>query len=378
MRQTVLITGLGKLGTEVLRQMSLTPNIRIVGCDIDENRGQRVCNYHQQLAYSKGYDPEIEFERLDLFDVERIETVLSEWEPDVVFQSGTALSPLTLEARLPADLFEQAYKQPGSGHFAPMHVQFPLNVARAMENLGIFEQTRFINASYPDFVNAVLAGMGYPPDCGVGNIGTFVPTFEHAAAKRLGEPRTDVSIFTAMPHKVATDCFWRNKSTDGMPYYLKVVCRGEDVTDSADPDESLRNEGWPEIPDLIDDMSDSRPMVAASATRIIVGMLHDTNEIVHAPGPNGKIGGWPFRINIEGATVVVPEDTSERELHEINEKGLELDGIDRVTDEGEIVYTEENHELVSDALGYDCKVFQPDKLQEHIEEINQQLSQYME
>ncbi len=378
MRQTVLITGLGQLGAEVLRQLSIEPNMRIIGCDIDEEEGQRICNYHQQMAYSKGFNTEVEFRKLDLFDVDQIEEVLKAEQPDLVFQSGTALSPLTLANQLPEEKYREIYKEPGAGYLAPMNIRFPLNVATALESAGLFGSTRFINASYPDFVNAVLGRMGYPPDCGIGNLGTFIPVFKYAAAERLGEPRQDVTLFTAMPHRVATDCFWRNKSTGGMPYYLKVLCRGEDVTETVDPDNSLGNEGWPEIPDMIDDISQSRPMVAASATRIIMGMLHDTGEIVHAPGPNGKIGGWPFRVANDGVELVIPDDTSEAELHEINEIGLEPDGIERITDAGEIIYTDKNYQLVKDALGYDCKVFNPENLSENIEEINERLAEYMD
>jgi hypothetical protein len=352
----------------VLRALTAVPNLKIIGCDLDEESGQRACNFVEHLGQVKGHNTSIEFEQLDLSDIDDIVNTLDKHEPDLVLQCATSLSNQLLD-QIPDEMKKKLYREAGLGWLMPMHVRFPLNMGRAIEQAG--HDTFFLNASLPDVVNPVLSTQGVTPVCGIGNVGMFASLLKKGVSCRYEVPVGDVSLYLVMAHGVGNFLF-DMKHTRGGPYHMRVFVRDEDVTDDVDENERLRNDGWSEIPNVLD-MSRkqvaTRPLVAANGANIIRGLLHDTEELLHAPGPNGRVGGWPIRVSADGVEVLYPNDISDEEATRINRDGIAYDGVERIEGDGTIVYTDESYESVKNTIGYDCKRLRIGELEEREAEI---------
>lgn len=63
---------------------------------------------------------------------------------------------------------------------------------------------------------------------------------------------------------------------------------------------------------------------------------------------------------------------------EINEAGGRIDGIERVKDDGTVVFVEENVRLMREVVGYDCEELRVSKAEERARELNAKLQKLYE
>jgi len=362
---TVVVFGMGEVGFGLVRELARLPGLRVVACRRNDQEGSKDVNLLTVAGEVMGQHSDIRFESVDISELEQVRKILERYQPDLVFQCATALSYLRVR-QLPSDISDTLLHV-GIGWTAPMNIQYPIVVGRAIKELGLSDSTVFVNASTPDYTNVVLDRLGLPIDCGIGNIGGGrVSMIAYGAAARLGVAREDLTVRAAFPHAVAA-ALRENKSTGGHPYYLNVRYHGADVTTEVDPDESLRG-GWPKIPSL-GKPQHGYPLAVASSTAVISGILYDTHDITHVPGANGLPGGWPVKLQRDGVDVVVPPGAAENDLRDVNNAGLRGDGIEEIKTDGTIVFTEQSREAVRNALGYDCAVLAPEDLANRRSEI---------
>ena len=112
---------------------------------------------------------------------------------------------------------------------------------------------------------------------------------------------------------------------------------------------------------------------AASFLKNVLAVYYDTRRThVCVPGPNGLPGAYPIRLGEEGAELVLPGISLE-EAVEINEAGARNDGIERVKDDGTVVFLEENVEHMREVVGYECEELKPSESEERARELNQLL-----
>ena len=92
-KNTIMIVGLGDLGGYVLEFLARTPNMpKIVTADINEDWGNRKTNSALIGASQFGFYPDIEFVKVDAFDVEKTVRVLQEVQPAIIYNSMTLQS----------------------------------------------------------------------------------------------------------------------------------------------------------------------------------------------------------------------------------------------------------------------------------------------
>jgi len=119
---------------------------------------------------------------------------------------------------------------------------------------------------------------------------------------------------------------------------------------------------------LVDQMK-----TASSFLKNVLAIYYDTRKThVCVPGPNGLPGSYPIRLGEEGAELVLP-GISEAEAVEINERGARLDGIERVKDDGTVVFLEENVKYMREVVGYECEELKPSESEERAQELNRHL-----
>ena len=156
------------------------------------------------------------------------------------------------------------------------------------------------------------------------------------------------------------------------PEGVLVYLNGEDVTDQW-PNEKItrlyQEAGYGVVTQyksaLVDQMR-----TASSFLKHVLAIYYDTNEEhTCVTGVEGLPGGYPTRLSREGAEVVLP-GISREEAIRINEEGGKIDGIEKIKDDGTVVFCDKNVEYMREVVGYECKELKPSESEERARELN--------
>ena len=112
-------------------------------------------------------------------------------------------------------------------------------------------------------------------------------------------------------------------------------------------------------------------LAASSAVRVINCIINDTNEIIHAPAPNGLLGGYPVKVNRQGVEVILPEGVTIEEAMEINRIGMQCDGIQEVAEDGSITFTPQVTQTMKELFDYDLKPLAPSDWERRAKELKE-------
>jgi len=367
----IMIVGLGDLAGWVLEFLARLPGIkRIVVGDINEEWGIQKVNSAIIGASQLNLFPQIHFRRMDVNDIQGMAAILREEEPEVIYNS-TTLQSWWVITQLPKALYQEI-DEARYGPWFPMHFVLTHKLMLAIQAAGI--KTLVANAAFPDAVNPALARLGLTPTVGVGNIDNLVPSLRLAVSRKLNVPLPSISLFLVAPHFFSyfTSRFGH---TAGCPYLLKVMVYDKDVTPQLNSDELWK--------DLIKyarrpGSLKAHPVVAASVVKIIRGLLHDTREFGHAPGPNGLPGGYPILISSSGVEVVLPEGVTLEEAVKLNNEAQKFDGIEEIRKDGTVVITDKSAEIMKRLLGFDCQVLKISQMEEKAKELDERFRRYVE
>ena len=368
MRQPqVLIVGLGGVGSWVLELLARTEGISyIVGADLNEEWGRRKVYNVAAGAIMQGYYPRLEFVRIDLQDVDATAETIARLQPQLIFNCAT-LQTWWVRKQLPPQTANRL-GEAGAGPWLPNHLALSRKLMLAIRASGW--QGHVINSGIADISNAVLAKRGLAPTIGLGNIDLLIPPLRMGVAKRLGVPVPNVSAY-AIWHHYHTSYF--RKKTAGLgssgsrgapPYFLRLMVGDQDVTGQFDTDL------------LLYQVSQNRfsgehlnPVVAASGVKNALALLRDTGLLTHSPGPQGLPGGYPVRLSAAGAEVVLPAGVTMEQALAINEAGQRADGVERIEDDGTVVYTDKAIQIMKEVLDYDLAPLRFDECDQRAEEL---------
>ena len=335
-----MIFGLGELGNHILNFLVRTPRIKtITTADINEVRG--TCLTYQAMygAFTEGYFPDIKFYKADLMDVEGTASLIRDIKPEVI--CSTAIVRAWFLRQPLSDEVRKKLKAEGLGGQAPLHslnLLLPYKLMKAVKKSGI--ETKVLITSLPDVTCPVLGKVNLTPTVGGGNFDLRVPWIKKIVSDDLKIPASNVSVYLVAHHA------WGYHFGE-CPYWIKIVCGGDDVTSKFPPEKLL-----PRLSDLHrrtyihlgGPLGNSgmyyQQAIASSFVRNIRAIYFDTGEIVNAPGPIGLPGGYPVRLSSRGAEIVLPEDISLKEAIKINEDGGRYDGIEHIEDDGMLCCTD--------------------------------------
>lgn len=366
----IMIVGLGDLAGWVLEFLARLPGIsRIVVGDINEEWGVQKVNSAIIGASQLNLFPQIHFRRMDVNDIQGMAAILREEEPEVIYNS-TTLQSWWVITQLPKALYQEI-DEARYGPWFPMHFVLTHKLMLAIKASGI--HTLVANAAFPDAVNPALAKLGLTPTVGIGNIDNLTPSLKLTVSRKLNVPLPSVTIYLVAPHFFSyfTSRFGH---TGGCPYLLKVMVYDQDVTPKLNPDELFKDLlKYARRPGSLK----AHPVVAASAVKIIRGLLHDTRELGHAPGPNGLPGGYPVLLSSSGVEVVLPEGVTFEEAVRINDQGQKFDGIEKIQDDGTVIITDKSAEIMKRVIGFDCKVFKLSQMEEKAREMDERFRRYV-
>ena len=360
----VMIIGLGDLGGWVLEFLARCNGVsRIVAADIRQEYGFHKTRCAAFGASIQGYSRNIEFRKVDLNDIDGTTKLLEDIQPDFVYTAAT-LQSWRVRLLFPKDIAGK-FESVGGGPLIPLQMLLIYKLMQALKKSSI--NAYVLNNSAPDFINPVLWRNGLGPTLGAGNMQFLVEQLRHKVSKLENVPISDVTIFAVGIHAVVA----QDPRKEHVPYFMKLMVRDKDVTSKYDLN-SLLAEEWLARPPGTQVSWLLHPLVAASAVRNMLGIMNDTNEISHAPGPNGLVGCYPVRLNAKGVEVVLPEELTLEKAMKINTDGLKWDGYEEIGRDGTMVFTENACKVYSELLGIDIpREFRLEKVEERAKELLQ-------
>jgi hypothetical protein len=368
-RSTIMMIGIGDLGGHVLEMLARAPGPRrIITADINDDWGYRKTNITAFGAAQMGCYPELEFVKVDLYNLDQTAEIISRYKPEIIY-SAVSLQSWWVINTLPQEVFDKL-DIARFGPWLPMHLTLVYKLMLAVKQTGL--DIKVINSAFPDATHPVLDKVGLAPAIGIGNVANPVPAIRSSIAHKLGRPLKDVMVYFFAQHYVS-HYLPRFGTAGGAPYYLKAVLDGDDITADVDMEAVFAD-----IPTRYRRPGgrDGQILTASSAATITLAMADDTGEFTHAPGPSGMPGGYPVRVDRNGGSVILPKGLTLEEAIRINEDGQRYDGIDRIDEDGTVYYTESSVAIMNEMLGYDCKVMKLEDTVAQSQELGRKFKEF--
>ena len=370
MLDSILIIGsAGSVGHDMMYLIaSMGLPVRVIGADIDEEKGRYEIEEALHVAHNLDFYPHLSFQKLDLFDIDGTSEFLMEHKPAVICNLAS-LGSWWMRRLLPPDEYK---KIAPSGPWLPNHLTLAQKLMRAVKKSGI--ETSVVNVAYPDAVNVVLCKQGLPPVCGGGNMDLGLSRVQRIIARDMCVPFGSVQIYGVGHHGA-----YYGARMSG-PFYVKVIVDGEDVSHQW-PNKRItkayQEEGYGTITQfqsaLVDQMR-----TASSFLKHVLAIYYDTAEVhTCVTGVKGLPGGYQARLSRKGAEIVLPGITLETAIS-INSEGARLDGIEKIKDDGTVVFLDQNVANMREVFGYECKELKPAESEERAQELDTLLKKQYE
>ena len=356
MGATVLVIGLGDLGTRTFDALARLPEIeRLVGAGRNAEHGRARAGQAALVAALAGGPREVAFEPLDLNDVAAAASLLRRLDPDVVVTAAsrhTWWRPFADE-RIDALPF---------GVWLPLQLVLVRRLMEARREAGI--AARAVCLPYPDAVGPALAPLGLAPDLGAGNVAETVPKLALLAAREAGVALEDVQVRLVMHHAAQRVAFPSLAGDRGKepPWAAEVLVRGEALPRG--DVERLFRAPWP-----LPQGRGTHELSAAATAQAVGALLRDEAAPTHAPAPNGLPGGYPVRLSRRGVELDLPPDIPLEEAIAVNERAAAFDGIERIAGDGTIVFTTEVAAETERLLGVRLDRVRPDEVDAVADEL---------
>jgi hypothetical protein len=318
----ILIFGLGDLGVRIARL-------------VVENQYSSVCllagqshaaeQWAQLLRITTGR--EVRAARMNGQDVDALRRLFTTFEPDLIVQCATLISPFELKRiGSPASL---AILNGGFALQAAAQLPIIRSVMQAHSSAGL--TCPVINCSYPDVTNPILAAEGLAPSSGIGNVGIMALRFQ-----RLLPEARDGRLQVIGHHAQLGPSLAGEPAASPTPVPLAYL-DGQKLPDQ----KLLLKPGLHSGPTL-------NHLAAATALPIIRGFLdRDSITETHAPGILGLPGGYPVRFTGGAVHLALPKSLSLQEASDFNRRSAAGDGIDRIGEDGTLFYTKEAQAAVA-------------------------------
>ena len=346
--KSIIIFGIGSMGGWVLEFLARSKGIeKIIVADVNEEYGRMKVENAAIGAAWGGFFKQIEFRKIDVFDIDRTTDFLKIVNPDIIY-SSMAL-PITLGAafRLPSHIAKQWV-----GYMAityPAHLVLIMKLMQAIKRADVNPEPFVISNSLPDIVNPILWKKGLGPNVGAGNIDNRVGEIKRRVSIEKNVPMNEIDVWMITEH-----AFMARGSS--VPYFLKIQIHGKDCTEEINHKIGVSKL----LSRYVEYNSDegtkiSLPMMASSAVKHIMAIINNTNEFSHAPGPNGLPGGYPIRINSKGVKIELPEGIAMEEAVKINTDAMKYEGVEEIKGNGTVVFTDEGHKAFKNVFGLEIK-----------------------
>jgi hypothetical protein len=254
----------------------------------------------------------------DLASAEAITPAVAAARPDVVVQVASVQGSAIIAQR--ADAWSRLVAEGGLSATAVFQALLSARVGKAMRAAA--PNAVLVNGCFPDVVNTMLAALGLPVACGVGNVGILSACFGGA----LGPGGLERVKVLAHYQTIGA---WRRPATERAGHPPPRVW----IDDTEVADVHARFAALRLTPEPAIEVSGSAsvPLLVAMATR-------GTTLTAHAPGALGLPGGYPVRWADGALALDLPSGLSREDAVAWN-RGFEARNGLLVSPEGRVTYT---------------------------------------
>jgi hypothetical protein len=354
---TVLLSGVGGLGGWALELLARAPGVdRIVTVKRTPWSGPSHATLAMLGSTIEGHATAFEHHQVDLLEVDDAARLIAEVRPDAVLHSATVQSPRAL---MHADLdpeVRSTLRTATFGMWLPWHLLPATRLTEAVEAAGV--HTVVVNASFPDAVNpAIWRRFGHGPRAGAGNVEVCAARVLRYVMEATGAPAEDIDVRLVGSHALLS-------YGTVVPHRLQIRVDGVDRTADFDLEEILSS--WPEPIDW--KQVDVFSLFAASAVKNVLALLGDAPLETHVTSPDGLPGGYPATVSAGRIDLRLPDGVDGADAVATNEQAARWDAIDRIEDDGAVVYTAEAAAAMAE-LGYEYDAVRFDTLEQQAERL---------
>jgi hypothetical protein len=271
---------------------------------------------------------EVSAANVDGQDIEALKALLTRFEPELIVQCATLLSPFALRS-VPTEAAQAVLK---GGFALQLAAQLPVvrTLMQALRALGM--QCPVINCSYPDATHPVLAAEGLAPTIGIGNVAIMAMWYQRQLA---GASETTLQVIGQ--HAQLGPVLAGTFATPETPTPL-VYLNGRRLA----PDELLFDTGLKGGATL-------NHLAAATIVPILRGFTERDGVVeTHAPGVFGLPGGYPVRFVHGRLEMRLPEGLTHEEAVSFNNLAAKGEGIERIGEDGTVFYTQHAQQSVAE------------------------------
>lgn len=330
----VLLIGLGDLGYRIAAGLAACRRLDEIVC-AGGGRGQGAF-----LAgkLDSSYETCVRFTPLDATSQGAVETLISAVRPDLIVMCASLLNPWEILAATTER--GQRIRQAGTAIKLCSSLPILLSVMRAVRNVDYCGPVASL--PWPDGTHPILAKLGLCPTIGLGNASMILMRVRAALrqhALREGRSSDDLPLVRVLGDAgTLWPCLAAEPPND--PEHGCRVYVGEEGTRA----DHLAYEGypWPAGFHL-------NELTATSSLPVLNALLPDATPLrFTCPGVDGNPGGYPVRIEGNRVTYDLPADLTLDDAIAINTKHVHEEGIERVEDDGTVIYTEEARAVMAD------------------------------
>jgi hypothetical protein len=239
---------------------------------------------------------------VDIDDEGSVDEVISSTMPRVIVQSASAQGSSTIGSA--ASDWDRLINVGGYSITTPLQALFSLRIAESIDRVGC--DAAFINSSFPDVVNTILAALRLPITCGVGNVAILASVFSSAEA-----PGEIVRVLA--PYQTIAP--WRQSRELRTGPVPRVWIGDQEIRDVLERFSNIRLTVQPVI-----------EISGATGVPLIAALATGGDWVGHAPGPYGLPGGYPLRISHGKLSLDLPAGISVAEAVNWNDAFERKDG----------------------------------------------------
>jgi hypothetical protein len=333
----ILILGMGDLGVRIAQRVvegGFSSACMLAG------KSDAATQWARLLQISSGR--EVSAAKVDGQDIEALKRLLIRFEPELIVQCATLLSPFALRG-VQTDAARAVLK---GGFALQLAAQLPV-VRTLMQALREIQmQCPVINCSYPDATHPILAAdhptdedlsvgtpvEGLAPTVGIGNVAIMAMWYERNLAGA-----NEATLQVVGQHAQLGPCLAGRPAARETPTPL-VWLGGKRLP----PEQLLFDAG-------LQGGAAMNHLAASTIVPILRGFTERDGVIeTHAPGVFGLPGGYPVCFVAGALELRLPDGLTLEEAVSFNHLAAKGEGIERIAEDGTVFYTAHAQQSVAE------------------------------
>lgn len=319
----ILILGMGDLGVRIAQRVvegGFSSVCLLAG------RSDAAGQWARLLHMSSGR--EVSAAQVDGQDLDGLTGLLTNFEPELIVQCATLLSPFALRS-VPTEAAQAVLK---GGFALQLAAQLPVirTLMQALRALGM--ECPVVNCSYPDATHPILATEGLAPTIGIGNVAIMAMWYQ-----RQLEGANEATLQVVGQHAQLGPVLAGQFAAPETPTPL-VYLNGRRFG----PEQLLFDAG-------LRGGAAMNHLAASTIVPILHGFTRREPVVhTHAPGVLGLPGGYPVRFVRGALELRLPDELSLEQAVSFNSLAAKGEGIERIAEDGTVFYTAHAQQSVAE------------------------------